>query len=80
MGRSWRQEDTPTYLGVKLDKRLTWNPHLKDIERKATRKLAIMKKLAGTTWGANSNILQRVYTGTVRPNLEYGSSAWATCV
>nr|KAG5714784.1 hypothetical protein BaRGS_000272 [Batillaria attramentaria] len=77
-GKELEQEDTPTYLGVKLDKRLTWNPHLKDIERKATRKLAIMKKLAGTTWGANSNILQRVYTGTVRPNLEYGSSAWAT--
>ena len=77
-GRELQQEDTPTYLGVKLDKRLTWNPHLKDIEKKATRKLAIMKKLAGTSWGANSNILQRVYVGTVRPTLEYGSSAWAT--
>ena len=77
-GRQLEKEDTPTYLGVKLDKRLTWNPHLKDIERRAIRKLAIMKKLAGTSWGANSNILQRVYTGTVRPTLEYASTAWAT--
>ena len=34
-----------------------------------------MKKLAGTHWGANS---KTVYTGAVRPTLEYGASAWAT--
>ncbi|XP_041350882.1 uncharacterized protein LOC121369872 [Gigantopelta aegis] len=34
--------------------------------------------LAGTKWGANSKILQQVYTGAVRPVMEYGSSAWAT--
>ena len=77
-GRDLKQEDTPTYLGVKLDKRLTWNPHLKDVQANTTRKLSIMKKLAGTTWGANSKILKRVYTGTVRPSLEYGNTAWAT--
>lgn len=77
-GRKLKQEDNPTYLGIRLDKRLTWNPHLKSIENEAVKKLAIMKKLAGTSWGANSSILQKVYVGTVRPTLEYGSSAWAT--
>lgn len=76
--RQLTQDNTPTYLGVTLDRRLTWTPHLRDIEKRATRKLAIMKKLAGTSWGANSSILRRVYTGTVRPTLEYGSTAWAT--
>ena len=33
---------------------------------------------AGTHWGANSKIIKTVYTGAVRPTLEYGSSAWAT--
>ena len=37
-----------------------------------------MKKLAGTKWGASSTILRQVYTGNVRPVLEYGSAAWAT--
>ena len=50
----------PTFLGVTLDTRLTWKPHLKVVEAKATRKLAIMKKLAETTWGANSDILKQV--------------------
>ena len=45
------QVETPTFLGVTLDTHLTWKPHLKAVGAKATRKLAIMKKLAGTTWG-----------------------------
>lgn len=39
--------------------------------------MAIMKKLAGTTWGANSSILKQVYTGAVRPIVEYASPTWA---
>ena len=38
----------------------------------------LMKKLAGTKWGAGSNILKQVYTGNVRPVMEYGAAAWAT--
>ena len=37
-----------------------------------------MQTLAGTKWGANSKILKQLYTGAVRPVMEYGSSAWAT--
>ena len=72
------QVETPTFLGVTLDTRLTWKPHLEAVEAKAIRKLAIMKKLAGTTWGANSDILKQVYTGAVRPVVEYASTIWDT--
>ena len=70
------QVETPTLLGVTLDTHLTWKPHLEAVEAKATRKLAIMKKLAGTIWGANSDILKQVYTGAVRPVVEYASTIW----
>ena len=72
------QEDTPTYLGVKLDRRLTWKPHIKETEKRATKRLSILKKLAGTKWGAKNTILKQVYTGNIRPVMEYASSAWAT--
>ena len=71
-------DDTPTYLGIKLDKRLTWYPQIHEMEKRATNRLSLMKKLAGTKWGANTKILQQVYTGNVRPVMEYGSAAWAT--
>ena len=43
--------------------------HTLRTEGKARKKLAIMRKLAGTTWGANEQILKTVYEGSVRPVL-----------
>ena len=37
-----------------------------------------MRKLAGTTWGANEQIIKTVYEGSVRPVLEYISTSWST--
>ena len=37
-----------------------------------------MKKLASTTWDADVSTLRRLYTGRVRPVLEYGMAAWGT--
>ena len=73
-----KYEDQQTYLGVTFDKRMTWRNHITKAEAKARRKLNIMRKLAGTQWGANHEILKKVYQGTVRPHLEYGSSSWMT--
>ena len=39
------QEKTATGLGVKLNKRLTWNPHIKEIEKRTTKCLSLIKKL-----------------------------------
>ena len=71
-------EDQQTYLGVTFDKRMTWKQHIAQAEGKARRNLNIMRKLAGTQWGANKQILKSVYQGTVQPHLEYGSNSWMT--
>ena len=52
---------THTYLDVTFDKRPTWKTHTLRTEGKARKKLAIMGKLAETTWGANEQILKKVY-------------------
>ena len=72
------QVDNPTFLGVTLDTRLTWKTHLEAVAARSVRKLGLLKKLAGTTWGADTNILRRVYTGAVRPIMEYATTSWAT--
>ena len=71
-------EAQQTYLGVTFDKRMTWKQHITSAEAMARRKMNIMRKLAGTKWGANEKILKSVYQGNVRPHLEYGSSSWMT--
>ena len=59
--REIQLDETPKYLGVRMDKRLTWKSHIQEVEGRAIKRLSIMKKLAGTTWGADGNILKKVY-------------------
>ena len=40
------------------------------------QRTALIKKMAGSKWGANHNILKKTYQGYVRPVLEYGISYW----
>jgi hypothetical protein len=56
-------EEQQTYLGVTFDKRMTWKQHtsITSAEAKARRKMNIMRKLAGTKWCANEQILKSVY-------------------
>jgi hypothetical protein len=77
-GQALSAEDNPTYLGVTFDKRLTWKQQTKKAEARAKVRFALMKKLTGTSWGADARILKKMYTGRVRPVLEYGVTAWGT--
>ena len=77
-GQTLPKDDNPTYLGVTFDKRMTWKQQIGKAETRGKARLAIMKKLAGTTWGADAGVLKKMYTGRVRPVLEYGVTAWGT--
>ena len=72
------KNENPTYLGVTFDPRLTWKKQFEKTQTKGIQRLSLMKKLAGTDWGAHHSILKKTYTSYVRPTLEYGSTAWGT--
>ena len=40
---------TTTFFGVKLDTRLTWKPQIEKMVRSSLQKLALIRRLAGTT-------------------------------
>ena len=77
-GKILRQEENPKYLGITFDRGLTWKTQVEAGKKRAKQRMAIMKKLSGTTWGADEKVLKKLYTGRVRPVLEYGIAAWAT--
>ena len=57
---------SPT-LGVRLDKKWTWNPHIEEVEKKATKGLSLEKKLAGHTCytdGSSDAAVKSVGSGT----------------
>ena len=77
-GHTLQAEDSPTYLGITLDRRLTWKKHLQKTQAKAKQRLNLMKKLSGTQWGADQKVLKKLYVGRVRPILEYGMTSTST--
>ena len=77
-GQKLKQDKCPTYLGITFDPRLTWKHQIEKAQTKGIQRLSILKKLAGTQWGANADILKKTYKGYVRPTLEYGMSAWGS--
>ena len=77
-GAELKEEPNPTYLGMTLDKTMTWKPQIQRATTKAKHRLALMKKLSGTTWGADQGVLKKLYVGYTRPVMEYGMAASAT--
>ncbi|GFS18319.1 RNA-directed DNA polymerase from mobile element jockey [Elysia marginata] len=72
------KENYPKYLGVTFDPRLTWCKQIETVQKNAVRRTLLLKKLAGTSWGADMKLLKKTYVGYVRPVMEYGIAAWGT--
>ena len=52
-GRQLEISKEATLLGVTLDSKLTWKPHITRIARKATAALLQCRQIAGRAWGLN---------------------------
>ncbi|XP_043476376.1 uncharacterized protein LOC122507632 [Leptopilina heterotoma] len=60
------------YLGIFLDRRLTWAKHINEVARRATLAINIMKAMSKITWGASPESMLLVYKGLVRAHLKWG--------
>lgn len=66
----------PTYLGVKLDRSLTYRTHLEHLRGKVQARTALLRRLAGTSWGANTRALRTSAVALVHAPAEYCAAAW----
>ena len=66
----------PTYLGVKLDSLLTYRHHLKALRKKLTTRIALLRRLAGSRWGAGAKSLRIVALLLVYSTAEYCAPVW----
>ncbi|KAL1447090.1 hypothetical protein WDU94_000567 [Cyamophila willieti] len=64
------------YLGVTLDTKLTWNPHLTRITNKCTRALMMCRRTFGKSWGLKPHMMAWLYCAVIRPMVTYGSIVW----
>lgn len=71
-----RYNPFPKYLGITLDRTLSYKKHLENTAAKVNTRNNIIHKLCGTTWGANASTLRTSALSLVYSAAEYCSPAW----
>lgn len=66
----------PKYLGIPLDRSLTFREHLTKLSQKVKTRNNLIQKLSGTSWGANGNVLRTAVLSLVYSCAEYCAPAW----
>ena len=66
----------PTYLGVTLDRALTYRRHLQSLRKKLSTRVALLRRLAGSGWGAGAFTLRVTALALIHSTAEYCAPAW----
>ena len=67
---------TPTYLGVKLDRSLTFRHHLVALSKKLSSRVTLLKRLVGLGWGTGAETLRTAVLSLVYLTAEYCVPVW----
>ena len=64
------------YLGVTLDSKLHWTPHIDDKISKTKKYLGKITNMTRNNWGPKPKLMRWAFIGIVRPMLCYGAMIW----
>ena len=67
---------TPTYLGVKLDRSLTFCHHLVALRKQLSSRVTLLRQLVGSRWGAGAKTLHTATLSLVYSTAEYCAPVW----
>jgi len=70
----------PKYLGVTLDRSLTYHRHLESLRKKLTSRVALLRRLAGSGWGAGATTLRKATLALVHSTAEYCVPVWCRLI
>jgi hypothetical protein len=74
--KSIKHVDHPKYLGVTLDRTLTFKSHLEKAAKKVSSRVNLVRKLAGTKWVSNTQTLRTAFLDLVYSSTEYCAPVW----
>lgn len=66
------------YLGLMIDSKLTWVSHIRDIRERSQKGINLMRVIAGIKWGADREMLLKVYRSIVRSKIDYCSFIYSS--
>lgn len=61
------------FLGVILDRQLSWNSHIKALEDQINSTINVLRRIAGTTWGGSVSSLLKVHNALIKQKIAYSS-------
>jgi ribonuclease HI len=67
---------TPKFLGVTMDRCLSFNNHVELTVKKATAKSRVLAALSSREWGWSIDSLRSVFLSLVRSILDYAAAGW----
>ena len=76
LGSRLRFNPTPTFLGVTLDRTLSFSKHASSLKAKFFPRLKALRCISAPSWGPSKESLSLVYKSFLRPLLTYASSGW----
>lgn len=75
-GREIEWAQNIKFLGMILDKHLTWRDHIKDLKERCEKDLNLLRVVSGTTFGADKKTLLILYKALILSKLDYGAQAY----
>jgi len=66
------------FLGVTLDRHLTWGPHIAELSERCQADIRLMRTVSANGWGADKATLQRLYYALLRSKIDYASFLYDT--
>ena len=67
-------------IGLLLDSKLSFIPHITSLKSRCTKSLDLMKVLSNTTWGVHIKVLLRLYRALIRSKLDYGRIVYGAAI
>lgn len=66
------------FLGMILDRKLSWANHIKSLGLRCQRDLRLLSIISSRNFGADAITIRRIYIALVRPKIDYGSFLYST--
>ena len=76
-GKLLTNSHKPVYLGVTLDRCLTYKDHIAKTKAKTGARNSILKKLANTNWGTDARTIRTTALALCFSSVEYASPVWS---
>ncbi|GFS23252.1 RNA-directed DNA polymerase from mobile element jockey-like protein [Elysia marginata] len=71
-----KYDEHPVYLGVTLDRTLSFSQHAMNVKAKVAARNSLLRKLANSNWGADTKTLHTTALAFFYSTAEYSSAVW----